>query len=609
MANSIEVAEIQATAQANISGAISAANAFQQGVSDFINTALVIPAFTIDVVNADPLQGQTIMLNAGANAVRPLDFDVGRPKITVGAAPGALTVTDVTLPVFGTVPQLIYTPPPINLPLVPDATLPSAPGNAPATNVIVTPDAISVTVPDAPQFANIDIPAAPSTSIPTFTTTLPTEELLAPSNTFSFSEQAYQDPLLDNLKIKLMSDLLNGGYGIEPLDEQALWERARERESVAANAAVLQATTMAAARGFALPPGALIAQIEGAQQAALEKISSVNRDIALKRADLYVQNRQFTIQQSQVCEQMLITYFGYMMERALNYAKYQAEFGIQYFNAQVNLYNMRLEATKVANQVYEAQLRSALANLEAWKVTIEGAKLSADVQRTRADVYRSQLEGVKVYVDIYRTQMEAARIQADVERLKIDLFKAQVEAYVAQVGAKEASFRLYRAQIEGEEAKITMYKAEVDSYSAQVAGYASSVSALKATVDAQVAAKGLQVEVYRAQIQAYVADIQKGQAELAAQVQKYDGDIKGYDTFMRAMEAGVGSTIDAQKANAEVSISKARLASSHMLGSANALVNHDSLAATAAGGMFNTYAQEAIAYANQAAGIAIEPGA
>lgn len=254
MSNSITVSEIQTTAQNNITSVIQGANVFLQDVANYAGSALDIPAFTIDVPTVDPYLGQNVILDAQASAFPALDFTRGRPVIATSDKPSAPTISGIDIPTFGSVPQLLYSPPPVSFPVTPDSTLPAAPGAAPTPGTVVLPDPLSVTVPAVPVFSNIAIPPPPAVTIPQFTTTLPSESLLAPTNSFSFTEQPYQDPLLDDLKLKLMADLVNGGYGIEPLDEQSLWERAREREMLAADSAIDQATTLAAARGFILPP-------------------------------------------------------------------------------------------------------------------------------------------------------------------------------------------------------------------------------------------------------------------------------------------------------------------------------------------------------------------
>jgi len=332
----------------------------------------------------------------------------------------------------------------------------------------------------------------------------------------------------------------------------------------------------------------------------------VNRDIALKRADLYVENRKFTIQQVQQIEQMLITYYGYRMERALNVAKYIADYGIQIFNTYVQRFNARNQAAQVAASVYDTQLKAALAGLEAFKVEVEGAKLSVEAQKLYADVYRSQLEGVQAYVNIYRTQMEAANIQAQVEKLKIDAFRTTVDAYTAQVGARTAEFQMYEAQIKGEMAKVDVFKANVDAYGAQVSAYATESQALKTQLDAKISMQGLEIEKYKAELQGYGEALSKANITIQAQLGKYQADLRKFEVIVDAIEKAQGMGVQAQGMNAQVAVQAAQVSSSHITNTAQTLIAHDRLAADTAKGMFDTYSSQIKAASEQLSAVAVE---
>lgn len=484
------------------------------------------------------------------------------PPITASkpVAPVLGTVSQVTI---GNAPSLLAAEPILNLPTVPSSVLPTAPGAAPTLNTPVTPDAPAFVLPAVPVFTNVAVPVAPALDSVQFTETLPFDDLTAPTDTFAFAEKEYQSALLDALKAKLMYDLVNGGYGIETQDEAGLWERAREREMASMNAAIDDVSRQAAARGMMLPQGALNAAIQRAQQEALAKISSVSRDIAIKRADMYVENRKFTIQEVRQTEDMLIKMYGFMMERALNAAKALVELGIASFNAQLAKHNYRLERYKAAASVYEALIRGQLAKVEQYKAQVEGAKLSADIQRIHADVYRIQLDGVNAMVNIYRTEMEAAKIEAEIEQLRLMGFKTTVEAYTAQVGAKTAEFGMYEAGIKGEMAKVNVYESQVKSFAAKTDAFKTSVEAQDVMIRAQVTANSAKVDAYRADVARYTAELQASQQELHGVVSKYEADVRKYSVTVDAQVRSSQQNIEAGKANADVAVAHAQVIASN----------------------------------------------
>jgi hypothetical protein len=75
---------------------------------------------------------------------------------------------------------------------------------------------------------------------------------------------------------------------------------------------------------------------------------------------------------------------------------------------------------------------------------------------------------------------------------------------------------------------------------------------------------------------------------------------------MRAVEASVSAGVEAQKANAAISVSRAQTLSSHITNTAQVLTQHDHLAASASKGMFDFYSQRIMALSQQLSGIVAE---
>lgn len=575
---------IQATAIGFASGNVAAMDAFAQAAAGF--------AFqTFDLSSSWRSPGYVIGYNGGA-VLPPATITVPEVTATRPADPELMALSTITLP---TAPELLAAEPVINLPVKPSSALPVAPGATPAFNSPAIPDAPAFALPAVPTFAPVAVPVAPALDSVTFSATLTADDLAAPSNTFAFAEQEYQSALLDSLKAKLISDLANGGYGIETADESGLWERLRERELVAMNAAIDEVSRLTAARGMTLPPGALNAAIARAQQEAMAKISSASRDIAIKRADLYVENRKFTISEVRQVEDMLVRVYGAMMERALNAAKALVELGIAGFNAQLAKHSYRLDRYKADAAVYEAMIRGQIAKVEQYKAQVEGAKLSADIQRIHADVYRIQLDGVNALVNIYRTEMDAAKVASEIEQFKLQGFKLSVEAYAAQVGAKTAEFSMYEAGVKGEMAKVSIYDAQVRAYGTTVDTYKTKVEAQDVLVRSQVAANQGRIDAYRADIGRYTAELGASQNELSAAVAKYEADVRKYSVTADATIRSSQQNVEAGKANADVAVAHAQVI-------ASSAINAGQVMASKAAAAGNTMAAIASAYGTAAAG-------
>lgn len=427
--------------------------------------------------------------------------------------------------------------PTITLPQAPSTALPGPPA-APTIRDVAIPEAPITATPTAPTLSTYSgMPTPPSIQLPYFTAAAPIDDLVAPSSEFSFYEQVYASSLLDATKAKLLRDMEFGGYGIEPADELALWERARSREQILSQQAIDEVTSFHAVRGFKLPPGELTVAIQRGQQALQDKLSSLSRDITLKRADLYVENRKFTIQQANELESTLINYHNSVMERSLNASKAVLEFAIAVFNTQVSKFNARVSAYQTEAQVFESRVRASLAQVEIYKAQLSGIQLEVEIDKTKVDVYRAQISAVEAVIGIYRTRMDAARIQSEIEANRLNVFRAMTEAYTQQVQAKVAEFGMYQSQIKGETSKLEVFRAEVDAYGAQM-------TATRAKVDIQVAQANIETEQSRAKLAAFQAQTDGYRATLTSQVEVlrstadvYRADITAFSTSVDALKA------------------------------------------------------------------------
>ena len=472
------------------------------------------------------------------------------------------------------VPDFGKVAPVLSMPAAPSAALPTAPA-APAINDPVLPSAPIITLPTPVVVTGIALPEPPSVEIPAFTTTLPVDDLVVPTNSFTFFEELYSSALLDELKEKLLDNLQNGGYGIELSDEAGLWDRARSRELEAAMVEAEALITEAAGRGFPLPPGDLNVALQRANQNLQAKMSGINRDIALKRADMYVDNRKFTIEQTKQLEQILIGYHNSVMERALNAAKAVLDAAIKIYDAQVARFNARLEAYKSEAAVFEARVRAAMAQVEIYRAQMQGKQIEAEIQRIQVEVYNAQLNGLNTVVNLYKTQMEAAQVQAGIERLRIEAFKALIEAYTSQVQAKVAEFNMFESQIKGEVAKMNAYESEVKAYVATVDGAKAKADILIARLRGDIDLADQKIKVYQTQAEVYKTDIGAQAQTIDAKVRVYGGKVQGAAAKAQAVSEihRLGMTkseieLKARVENARVAIEDAKTFLQGMIASA-----------------------------------------
>jgi len=521
------VAEIQTEAYAQVADSLALGDQFIQTLSALSE---------VDTITTGPLPDIQYLQDVSGSSLSYLTTFLGeRPTI----ASVDVTLPTAPNPTFSaaeaiTVPEFTSTAPSLTLPSTPSTTLPSVP-SAPAISDPVLPSAPTITLPTAPSFASVSLPLPPSVDIPSFTAGLPSEDFLTPTNSFAWAEEEYTSALLDELNSKLLGDLQNGGYGIETADEQALFERARDRETELALSEIDEVRRSFAARGFPLPPGQLALMEQRAHQSLQNKMSSVSREIALKRADLYVQNRQFAIEQSKGVEQIVIGFHNSIQERALNAAKATLDAAIAIYKAQLDRYNARLEAYRSEAQVFEAKIRAAISQVEIYKVQMQGAQLELESQKAQTDIYNAQLRGIESVVNVYRARLDAANVQAQIERTRLDSFRALIDAYQAQVQAKVAEFGMYEANIRGETAKVQAYETEARAYTARVEGLKVRSDIALGNLRQETEQARALVDIYRGQLTGAELDLKSQVDTIRSQVDLYQADTSAFAASAQAL--------------------------------------------------------------------------
>ena len=452
-------------------------------------------------------------------------------------------------------------PAPIVNPIaVPSTQLPGAPAAAPAIGDGAFPVGITVNEPTLPQLANLTLDDAPALTITpyafAYSAPVTVEDY---TTTFYYAEPDYTSVLKDTLVQKIINDLNNGGYGIEVNDEAAIWARARERETRSTEAAIQDMARQLAARGFMVPQGVLNNVVAAAAQSAVEKNSSLTRDIMVKKADLFQEQRKITLAAAQQAEQMLEQLFGYARERILQSAKANVELGIRVYEAKLAKLNYKIAEAREAALQYETVLRSQLVPMQVWKEALEGKKLAATINQQQVDVFKAQWDAQRARIEAHRNTIEIAKAQSEFNMLKLQAFKLTVDVYSEQVKAKEAEFHMYESSVRGEIAKVEAFRAQVDAYSGQASAKKLEYEGRAQELNAKVQAASLRLEAYKSAITKYSADIQGSIASVTAEAHVAEVTQRSVSLSIEAQGALANANIVANKAAADIAMQNAKI--------------------------------------------------
>jgi len=453
-------------------------------------------------------------------------------------------------------------PPEMAFGVDPTITIGTAP-TIPEINQVTVPDVPVVVLPDAPTYLTITTRTFGGVNLHedwlAKLEDVPELDLVQPTPWSYQRGPAYASQLLENLKGVIGQRLL-GGTGLNPVVEQALWDRARDRETQIALAGERDVMRSAESLGFALPPGVLAAQLRDARQAYHDKLSTLSRDISIKQAELEQENLKQAIDEGMRLEAQLMDYALKIEQMAFDAAKVAAENSLQLYNAGVQRFQALLDGFKTYAATYETIIKAELNKVEVYKAELEGEKIKADINTSLVQQFKAQIEGSMAAVEIYKAQVSGAQALMGLEKSKLEAAGEQVRAFVAGLNAETAKVEIYKARVSAESTKMEGYKSLAQAYQAKASAQAERARLAVAGVGAKIQAKGIEWDGFKARISAETARIdalgrQSGvladsyRAGAAATTAKAEMTAKLWESQIKQYEAGQSIAMSSAKIN------------------------------------------------------------
>ena len=395
-----------------------------------------------------------------------------------------------------------------------------------------------VRIPDAPVWVVPELDSLAEygriPELPLFDGRPPNADGIAVPDVFlDWHEPVYRSELLDEL-VAQVREMMRGGTGLPPIIEDALFSRARERESAENERQVQEVVQLWAARGFSLPQGALDKQISVIREQGRLKSAELNRDILVQAATWEIENLRFAVQQGIALEQLTANLYENMAGRLFEAARFSAESQINVFNARVSLFNAQAQAFGLLGNLYQAKLT-------AFKAAVDAELAKGEMNRQKIDVFRAKLEAVQLGIEQYKTMMQAAGIRADIVARQLYAYRTDVQAFAERVAAEKVKLDVYSARIGAE-------KSKADMFHSQVQAYAATVQAVSSQADIHVKAANVKTDAAKAHIQKFLADVDAFKAQLQA-------SLSGVQFETQVFQAQV----DAWRAQSSVAVSEAEM--------------------------------------------------
>jgi hypothetical protein len=454
----------------------------------------------------------------------------------------------------------------------PAVSLPTDPAPlAPALGNYTYTPGVAPTKPTLDALSTVMLPAAPETWVPPAAPALLTINVQpfagvnnhsswltqlenAPADLTLAAPAPFAPPCTNKYDSALLSEMvgllrqrLQGGTGIAPAVEQAIWDRGRAREALAAESNIAEVMRTSEARGFTFPDGALHAAMREAGRVSLAKSAELSREISIKQAELEQANARHAIEQGVALEGRLIEYANNIEQRAFDAARFVAQNAVEIYNALVSKYRVALEKYSTTASVYRSLIEGEVAKVNAYRAAVEAESIKADVNKSLIEEQRLQIEVRNARIEAYKAELEGVQALLAVDKLKIEGFAERIRAYVAeleaettrveafkaQVNADQARADIYRTQVEAHVAKINaasttartraeIYDAEVRAFATRVQAYGTRVSAEAEKARTAVSVEGLKVEVAKLSTEQALSNNQ-------TQIEQYKALIAGYE--------------------------------------------------------------------------------
>lgn len=264
----------------------------------------------------------------------------------------------------------------------------------------------------------------------------------------TWSEAALPNTLYNAALTRMLADLQAGATGLDPIVEQAMYDRARLRQQAKQLEEWNRLNDTLVELQHMLPSGVLVASLADYTIGATMADTEIENTILVTQGELTQKNSQFIIQQVVALEQLIRQTRDSESNRAFETAKAKATLLLQDYSARVQAY--------IA--IWEGRKTKVMAQTEALRGAIESNKGLLDIFKTQWDSYKTQVEAVTSYnkglTDVYTGRVqgygEAERAVAAINESSINLIAEKI---------KEAD-RVMRGQIAEAEQTIAGYSAE-----------------------------------------------------------------------------------------------------------------------------------------------------
>lgn len=470
--------------------------------------------------------------------------------------------------------------------------------------------------PEDPDFVPITLPTAPSILFPDLGDLgdIPVFDDVPPVLELGWQPTEYQ-PLVLNKLAETINLMLEGRYAMPPAVQEAIWGEAVERENATARQRREEAFSDWAGRGFSMPPGMLVEQVNAINDAAMRQANTLSREAYKQAAQWSIENLRVAVSQGIALEGMWSQHWNTIENRALDAAQATLNAKKEGFNLRVLAFQTAIARIEAVRAKMELLVRIELAKLDQYKAEIEAEVAKGQLNEQLLRLYLGKLERIKTIADIYNTKMEGViargqheRNMLEANRLEFEVWDRRLRTLLEKRG-QDVQVDIAKLQLRDTELRqwVSMYESARNRDQSALAALQTKLGAIEASArrfaaelsgeEAQVRASA---EAIRGRAQGYDADMRYLESQMRYETTQEDGKVRAaeatarnniaqlevrarqYDAWMQRLIVKAQSLLGAIQAGGQMS---AQLAA----GSMSAL--HASASVSGSGSSSNSYSE------------------
>lgn len=437
-----------------------------------------------------------------------------------------------------------------------------APPTRPDTPTVQRPDIdVDVEIPEYRDFtADIPFPTLRPITLPNVPTInvddivfdgeRPVFDITPPDAAdFAFDPTEYQPLLLSETKAKVL-EIFNGGTGLPPAVETALFERAREREVEVGERAAAQARDEWGARGFKAPPGQLFAAEHRARREANSRLSDLNREQFVEHHRARLEMLREALSTAMAAEDLWGRLFMSAEDRRLQAARIKVDLSVQVFSAMISRYQAMASMYAIDAQVFNQKFQAAMAKLQLYSEELRAKQIVGELNEQDVRIFAQRIGALQANAEIYRARIEGVKAIYDTLDTKVGLFRAELESNNTLIAGYEADVRAFAARLQGQATDAERYRTMATVYATNVQARRDTLQSLIAQQDQSFKKAELTRDVFSTNTERVRAYIQGEEGRIGALTDKY-----------RAMAAEIASKSEVERSRYQLMLS---IAQAHM---------------------------------------------